>query len=72
MGANPNGAVSHAESNRRSLGGVAMRSVKYLGYFFSAFGALTITFTSAKAQEKKYALRGTLVTPDQVIANGTI
>lgn len=49
-----------------------MRSVKYLGYFLSAFVALTMTFTSANAQENKYALRGTLVTPDQVIANGTI
>lgn len=49
-----------------------MRNLKYLGYFLSALVPLTITFPSAKAQEYQYALRGTLVTPDEVIANGTI
>jgi len=49
-----------------------MRSLKYLGYLLSALVALTIAFPTAKAQENQYALRGTLVTPDQVIANGTI
>jgi 5-methylthioadenosine/S-adenosylhomocysteine deaminase len=49
-----------------------MGCVKYLGYFLSALVVLTMSCTAAKAQEDKYALKGILVTPDQVIANGTL
>ena len=49
-----------------------MRRLKVQGFLFVTFVALIAAWTSVNAQEEKYALKGTLVTPDQVIENGAL
>ena len=54
------------------LSGRVTRNMKTLGRLFSILIVLTMGCVTARAQEDEYALRGTIVTPDQVIVNGTI
>ncbi len=49
-----------------------MRIPKVFASLLVAFGAIMLSCVAAAAQEETYALRGTIVTPEQVIENGTI